>query len=494
MKKLFKFLAIIVLTSSVLFAVGVEPMSIEIEANAGSTAEFDLTIRGEAQDVITKITPFQPLQKETGDITYQLVDAEDYSPIGWLDMEDFEVNVPAGGKVDVPVKVNIPFGVRGTYILTLMVEPESAQGQGMIQFKIRYAVRVTIRINSSGIRENAKLEIIEFVPDENQSPNVQVRMNNTSGLDYICSVNASIRDEKGRLIENIPLMTESEQKRGQQGIRFYPDATLIFSGIPEKVTKVGNYRIQAVVKMNDFQRIFQENIDLSGDNFKFPDPKNYYMIIDPTERLLSLKPGSVKTEVIEAKNEGPEAVDVTIQFADVKDNFSQSIKPFVSFRGTPEFTLEPGRSNRLVSMFKIPREATENTYYGKLTYSATKEGSPVTDERVILAVQVGEKKPSSATLTNVSSSGEVVSALFKNDSEVHLGDLMGEVTILKESGELVSTTEINPVNEKWIFPEDDFTLLGQSETELPTGTILYRVKLYEDKNLLLETEVEGYVE
>jgi len=396
--------------------------------------------------------------------------------------------------VDIPVKINIPFGVRGTYILTLMIEPESAQGQGMIQFKIRYAVRVTIKINSSGIRENAEFNSVEFVPDENQSPSVQLKLTNKSGLDYICSANASIRDEKGKLIENIPLMTESEQKRGQQGIRFYPDSTLLFTGSPEKITSSGNYRIQAVVKMNDFQRIFQQVIELSGNDFKFPDPKDYYMIIEPTERLLELKPGSVKTEVIQATNEGPDPVDVTIQFADIKDNFRQTIKSFVSFRGTPEFTLDPGRSNRLVSMFKIPRDATENTYYGKLIYTATKDGSPVTDETVILAVQVGDKKEASATLTNISSNGEVVSALFNNNSEVHLTDLMGEVTILKENGELISTTEINPVNEKWIFPADDFTLLGQTDTELPTGTILYRVKLYEEKNLLLETEIEGYIE
>ena len=149
MKKVLSLLiTLIFISGSLLFAIGVEPMSVEIEADAGASTEFILTIRGEAQDTVTKITPFQPLQQETGDITYQQVDAETYSPIGWIELDQEEVNIPAGGSADVPVRVNIPFGIRGTYILTLMVEPEAAQGEGMIQFKIRYAVRVTIRVNS----------------------------------------------------------------------------------------------------------------------------------------------------------------------------------------------------------------------------------------------------------------------------------------------------------------------------------------------------------
>lgn len=342
----------IAIGTSLLFAIGVEPMSVEIEADAGASTEFILTIRGEAQDTITKITPFQPLQQETGDITYQQVDAETYSPIGWINLEQTEVEVPAGGRTDIPIRVNIPFGVRGTYILTLMVEPEAAQGEGMIQFKIRYAVRVTIRVNSSGIRENAKLDVIQFVPNEQNEPELQVKLKNNSGLDYICSVNASVRDENGRLIENMKMMTDSEQKRGQQGIRFYPDAALTFVGVPEKIVSAGTYRVQAIIKMNDFQRIFQQTLEISKDEFVFPDARDLYLIIDNTKRFLEIRPGGVKTDVIQATNEAQEPVDVTIQFTDVLPDFENSIKYFVSFRGEPKFTLQPGRANRLVSMYK----------------------------------------------------------------------------------------------------------------------------------------------
>src|SRR6056297_203239 len=109
MKKVLSLLiTLIFISGSLLFAIGVEPMSVEIEADAGASTEFTLTIRGEAQDTITKITPFQPLQQETGDITYQQVDAESFSPIGWINQEQTEVEVPAGGRTDIPVEVNIP--------------------------------------------------------------------------------------------------------------------------------------------------------------------------------------------------------------------------------------------------------------------------------------------------------------------------------------------------------------------------------------------------
>jgi hypothetical protein len=485
----------IAIGTSLLFAIGVEPMSVEIEADAGASTEFILTIRGEAQDTITKITPFQPLQQETGDITYQQVDAETYSPIGWINLEQTEVEVPAGGRTDIPIRVNIPFGVRGTYILTLMVEPEAAQGEGMIQFKIRYAVRVTIRVNSSGIRENAKLDVIQFVPNEQNEPELQVKLKNNSGLDYICSVNASVRDENGRLIENMKMMTDSEQKRGQQGIRFYPDAALTFVGVPEKIVSAGTYRVQAIIKMNDFQRIFQQTLEISKDEFVFPDARDLYLIIDNTKRFLEIRPGGVKTDVIQATNEAQEPVDVTIQFTDVLPDFENSIKYFVSFRGEPKFTLQPGRANRLVSMYKIPREATPNTYYGKLIYTASKEGTPITDEVVTMAVQIGEKKTPSATLANISSNGEIVAAVLKNNGEVHLSDLLGEISVLrKETSEIISTVEVTPIDDSWVFPTQEFSLIGQPETTIPTGTMIYRMMLYDGKELILEAETEGIIE
>jgi len=495
MKKVFSVFLLLILYFGCLYAIGVEPMSVEIEADAGASAEFILTIRGEAQDTVTKITPFQPLQQETGDITYQQVDAEVYSPIGWISLDQNEVDVPAGGKTDIPVKVNIPFGIRGTYILTLMVEPEAAQGEGMIQFKIRYAVRVTIRVNSSGIRENAKVDAMQFVPNEKKAPVLQVKLNNVSGLDYLCSVNASIRDETGRLIENLKMMTDSEQKRGQQGIRFYPEASLAFLSLPEKIVSPGKYRIQAIVKMNDFQRIFQQTVEIKKDEFIFPDARDFYLVIDNTKRLLQLNPGGVKTDVIQASNESQQSIDVSVQFTDVVSDFENSIKYFVSFRGEPKFTLDPGRSNRLVTMYKIPRDATPNTYYGKLIYTASKDGTPITSETVTMAVQIGEKKTPSATLSNISSNGEIVAAVLENDGQVHLADLLGEISVLrKETNEMISTVEVLPIDNSWIFPTQEFSLIGQPETPIPTGTMIYRLMLYNGKDLILETETEGIIE
>jgi hypothetical protein len=130
-----------------------------------------------------------------------------------------------------------------------------------------------------------------------------------------------------------------------------------------------------------------------------------------------------------------------------------------------------------------------------LIYTASKEGTPITDEVVTMAVQIGEKKTPSATLANISSNGEIVAAVLKNNGEVHLSDLLGEISVLrKETSEIISTVEVTPIDDSWVFPTQEFSLIGQPETTIPTGTMIYRMMLYDGKELILEAETEGIIE
>ncbi|HRW92573.1 MAG TPA: hypothetical protein P5560_06470 [Thermotogota bacterium] len=469
--------------SSLLFAIGVEPLSVDIAGEPGSVATFNLTLSPEDQDVPVLLSLFQPFQEESGSIAYQKVDAETYPPIDWVKLPSATVTVRANERLDVPIEVDIPFGTKGTYIVTLMVEPQTTSTSGMIVFRIRYAIRITIRVSAAGLRETATVERFEIVPDDRGEPTILVKLLNDSRLDYLASMNVSVRDSRGRLLERVPLLSEASVSSGRDSTRMYPGAAVFFLGKPEKILSPDLYKLQILARYNETQRIYSEEFQVSASEFVFPEARDLYLMFKEQNIQLDLKPRSVKTQIIEVENQSAEAVQVKVHQEDVIPNDPNSIGDWLTIRGQSEFELVPGRSNRLVATLKIPDAAKDGTYYSKIVYTAYKEQEPQVTKSVLLAVVIGSQQKE-VQFTSLSfdamPSGQGLSTLFQNVGSIHISDCTAELGILNPVDKtMVSTAQLELSRSGWIFPGESFDLFGSPLPRLEPGEYLVRGRLLE---------------
>lgn len=89
--------------------------------------------------------------------------------------------------------MKVPFDARGSYIIAIMVEPETPPEPG-VTIRFRFAVRLHIRVDAPGIRPAAEVKKFTITGGEKGEPVIQALVQNISPLDYLTSAQATVRD------------------------------------------------------------------------------------------------------------------------------------------------------------------------------------------------------------------------------------------------------------------------------------------------------------
>ncbi|MFW5972320.1 MAG: hypothetical protein ACOCRL_02410, partial [Bacillota bacterium] len=181
-------------------AVGVRPLVIDVDMFPGDTKDFEINLTPSDNDEIINLSFYQPVQLGTGSLTYQEADPEVFQPVNWVNLEENRVELPAGENRTVRGTVSVPFDAGASHTVVIMVEPETEAAQEGVSFKVRYAVRLNINIERSGLRPSGEVDNFEFSFDEQGVPTVNSLFRNTSALHYDVSAEATIRDERGSLV------------------------------------------------------------------------------------------------------------------------------------------------------------------------------------------------------------------------------------------------------------------------------------------------------
>ncbi|AKI97501.1 hypothetical protein [Kosmotoga pacifica] len=489
---LFSF-ALIIIGSSIAYSLEVIPLVFQQEVNPGDSISIPVRLSSEIDQKVS-LTLLKYIQREDG--KQEFVEYEDTrsSVAKWFSFPDM-VFLRAYVPTNIRVNVNIPYTAKGTYVSVIMVEPEEVGGVLGISIKIRFAILIVLRVSAPGLRQTYEIDEFEIVPGEEKEPVVTVKFHNNSLLDYFASIDASIRDPNGRTVEKLHLETGQSINRGLAQTWLIPDSKVTFSAKASKILVSGKYKVHLYINYGDRQRIVTKSFQIDREMFSMPEPKELYLLFDKPYVSLHLNPRSVKTELVSVTNKGGEPVDVNVDLLDISSNFENSLLSWVAVRGKDKFKLSPNKTSRTVLTFKVPSDAKEGAYYGKLVYTASKEATPIISRELLLSVVIG-KPTVSATLLGIGLERDeekemLLSVLLKNDGKVHFSELSGTFEMIKP-GEIVSTLsgELEPSREGWILPEEKIIMTSILKSILEAGNYALILKIYDAEELILQVSAE----
>ncbi len=134
---------------------GVRPLVLDLDLTPGDRTEFEITLTPGTTEEIVDLTLYQPIQLLDGSLNYLPADPAGFPAANWITLERNQVRVIPGAETSVKGTVQVPFSAGGTYVAVIMVEPQTPVAQQGITFRVRYAVRLNIRVNRPGLLTGA---------------------------------------------------------------------------------------------------------------------------------------------------------------------------------------------------------------------------------------------------------------------------------------------------------------------------------------------------
>ncbi|MFP4661300.1 MAG: hypothetical protein ACLFPF_03840 [Halanaerobiales bacterium] len=451
-------------------AVGVSPLVLDFDLRPGDSSEFELQLRpGETRETV-KFTLFHPIQKMNGDFTYIEGDPSVHPAISWVTLEKEQAVVIPGGENLLKGSVNVPYGAEGTHSVIIMVEQvDNEDGtQPLLTFKVRYAVRLNINVDTPGQRVEAELIDFGLESDENGAPILYTNFKNSSYIHYFASAEATVRDTNRHLIERVLLISEAAERAERQATRIYPGSEVKFTGDITEPLFPGTYELQLTLNYADDRKIIERRTVDIGDEF-VKSENIRFLSISPDIISRELRPGAAVTQVIEVKNNSDKEVQVNLAKRDIKPEYQYSLFSTGEFqlRGENSFTLEPRSSKRIVLIYRSTRDAESAGYYGQLEMEVlAKDGEYIETNIVDLQMVIGEGHEYSTEVRELAYQGEgddkVVSVNLKNSGSVHIIP-EGEISLKNSNGEMVRNLDLQmKEGPEYILPGTTGTLLTSS--------------------------------
>lgn len=498
-KQLILMLFIGIIFAVPIFSISITPLVIELEGKPGDTIQSMFRIIGENDGGIVSVSVHKGWQDEEGMLDFSTEETYERNDIpNWFEIKS-EVSINPYQVYDLPFTVNIPFTAKGTHAAVVLVEPDTIEAAQSLMVQIRFVLLVIIRVRTSGQRTSFEVDELDFKVNELKDQlSLEVNFENDSLMDYFISMDASIRDSNGRIVERLHMFSQQERDMGNSYTWLLPGSKIYFRRNISKIYAPGEYKIHLFINFGGKQRIVTKVLSITAEEFGFPEPKDLLLTFEHPYLGLDLKAKSVKTQLVQVKNMGKESVNVSVEQADLKENYERSLIPWIKMRGLQYFELGSGRSNRLAITFTIPKDVEEGSYYGKLVYTASDEATSIISKDFILGVTIGEPTLSATAIdfqSELIDNENLITLLLYNDGNTHFSDLKGNFSIVEKlSGETISSGLLEPSREEWIFPGDTVSLFGNFEGELPPNDYLVLFKIFTGNDLLIQRSIELTIE
>ncbi|MGM0438348.1 MAG: hypothetical protein ACQEQD_08750 [Bacillota bacterium] len=494
------FLLFIFIISFPLYAIGVQPLVLDLEVSQGETQQFELKLSPEQNQSTAELNLYYPRQQLTGSLSYEEGNLDEHPVLNWLDLPD-EVIVPPGEETSVDVQVSVPYGVEGTHTAIIMVEPKVEEAEKGITFQVRYAVRVNIHVDAPGLREEAEVKSFKLESTEENQPLIQTHIKNPSPLSYNAAGEVTIRDQNRRLIERVPIRSEHASQGGRDETTIYPGSEVIFSGKVTEPLAEGTYDLQLFLYYADGRQVIERKTIDVGD--EFIDYENLeYIEVKPEVIDEELRRGGAHTEALDIRNRLADPLNIKIAAQKNNSDYKHSLlNNFqIELRGGQEFELEGRRSKRPVLIVRAPREEIEDGgYYDTLQIGVF---DPETEEQleirdVDLSFIVGEDYEYSGEIKTISTQrveDEILfSTIVENTGDAHFSPRAR--IYLKKDGEIKYTlfTELAEEDDE-ILPEMKGILSSYANVEAGEYTaditLQYKGEEIERKELPVEIEAK----
>ena len=392
------------LTSTVTLAAGVEPLVVDIESEPGTVKEFELKLTPSAPRERVILTKYKLVQMKNGTLSYQKP-KENKGAVKWVELETAEKEVVRGETNLIKGKVKVPFGASGSHTIVLMVEPKISQEHNGISFMVRYAVRINIRVQKTGLYPQANLTNLALVPDEDKKPQVKAQISNPSQLDYLVSGEATIRDIKRRLIERVTLRSAQGSTANADETRMYPGSTVNYFAKVTKRLPVGTYHLRTFFRFAEHGQIIKnKTIKIEKGDFDIPTIEELGAFsLDPPKLDLKLNPGQRKSHVIKIKNQKDREISCVIDKAGIDKNYKYSLKNWLKLYGKEEISLRKRGVGRTIVTLAVPKDIKAGSYHGHIIFKAKTldKIDSSTIKKVPLSVIVGQNKDYNLTVRSL---------------------------------------------------------------------------------------------
>jgi len=364
---LFILFIILSYTLSISGAVNVQPLVINIEMAPGETKDFELILTTGPQREQVSIEIMTSIQDINGRLSYHEGNPELNPAIEWIELDRTEMNLPASERTIINGTVNAPFNASGSHTVILMVDQNNSannDGERMLGFRIRYAVRVNIHIERPGQRP--QINVLDYgLEMKDDKPIISLHFNNPSQFNFPVVADVTIRDESRYLVQRVPLVSPSSSLERRDNFRIYPGSELIFQGEITEPLYGGSYELQLFFRYADGRQIVQRKTIDIGDEY-LREESIRYLSLDPEEFDFTVNAGGTNMQILELRNRSREPIIVRTSNSEVKPEYDNSffLNAEVQINGDEQFILQPNVVSRQLMRFVLPRDIEPGGYYG----------------------------------------------------------------------------------------------------------------------------------
>jgi len=493
------FAFVLIIFSSSAEAMGVRPLIIDLEMVPGESRDFEITLTPSEDDEVVNLTYYQPVQMNTGGLSYQEADSESFPVIEWIQLEQNRVELPDDENRQVKGTVTVPFGADTSHTVIIMVEPEVEEASQGVTFKVRYAIRLNINIQSPGMRPRGELNSFEFLTETGENPVINTVFHNNSKMYYEASAEATIRNEQGRLVERVVLKTPVAWQSGRDTTTIYPGSEVLYTGTVTEPLYPGKYQLRLFYRYADSMQIIERK-EIKVESTIGSEQELRPIRLNPESINLNLRPGGTNSQVIEIENNSDEKTNLIVSGRDIVSDYPHSIYKNleVQLRGQQDIEILPNGRKRVVLTIKAPKDIVAGGYYGYIDF--THQISEEEKEVYTTAVEVvlGEDElVDKAELLSFYYDGQGDEGLFSleilNKGDIHFIP-EGRVTIKDDTGSIIQTMDL-ALQEgiSKILPKQSKLIIAIG-SKLNPGDYIAEVSISKEGQAIVSKEFEFNVE
>ncbi len=483
----------LIILSVVVSAAGVRPLVLSFDLKPGDSTDFELLLTPSNARETIELTPYHPTQNLSGGLNYEVGDPNKHLALEWIELEQTQVIVPPGQEQVVRGQISVPFDAAGTHTAVIMVEQSDEENgsQSLLNYKVRYAVRININIDRPGQRARAEISTLELSKNNEGNPQLAANIKNSSSLHFNASAEATIRDENNRLIERLNLVSEAAARAKSLNTRIYPRSEVRFQADLSQPLFPGDYNLQIFLRYGDNRQLVERKpITLEEELTKSGEVR--HLSFEPEIISKEIRAGSPVTQVLDLNNISNQNYMVKINRNEVVDNSRYSIfnTGELQIRGGEEFSIEKRDSERLVFIYRSPREAEAGGYYGQLELSVIDEEQKLIENQFIdLEILIGEDWEYKVEVEEfVFEKIEEVQTFtldFQNVSPVHIIP-RASMRLIDNENVTVETIDLKlPENKIKVLPEENVIMTART-AEIEAGTYTAEIVIL-DQNQEIET-------
>lgn len=488
------FFLVIILFQTEVMAIGVQPMTFDFRLNPGATRDFTLILSSSSKKEKVNISIYEAFQKCTGSLSYQKAIPETFPEMNWINLDKDTVVVPKDGNIKVNGRIKVPFGTKGSHVIILMIEPEAGAADKGVSLRVRYAVRIIIKVNGPALRKKGKVNYLRLQKGEAEKQMIVTEVENNSQIDYEGKVELTIRDKKRRLIERMTLRTISGHRNQRNSCKIYPGSKILFVGWPEYYLEPGTYQMRAFFKYGDRgQKILSKTVTVSPGQFPAPASGiNRYFEVNPEKMSSKLEAKKRESGVVEIKNLTAGNLYCKSEIINVDKDYNRSLINWLKlYNHKKKFQLPPRGVERFVRIVQVPAEVENGGYYGLLKISAYRDKvmTDLLDEKVkVISCLIGGDNDIKLAADNFESFQYQKGYKFKldilNESKIHFKP-RAELVLKNNNDKIIKKIDMRANNNlPYLLPDKSWSLDAFLEEPLGVGNYRVEIELFNEDTSL----------